>query len=242
MLKIFSLSVFFLFLAIQTQGEKPKQFIIWNVGQGLWTTATHENQCFHFDAGGEKKYFEALFPVVKKLCSSQNLFSFSHWDLDHISFVGRIPTKINSCLLNAPGGETKSTFKKRWLAKLKPCAKSVSSIQEIMFPKNTQTTNESSRIYIYDRKILLPGDSPIKSEKTWMHSIPRSIQFLILGHHGSRSSTGVDLLSQIPTATMAVASSNSNRYGHPHIEVKKKLKKQGIALLETQIWGNIHFR
>lgn len=244
MSKISGLVLLFSVITTQIRDEKPTQFIVWNVGQGLWSTATQDKECFHFDAGGEKRYFYLILPVVKKLCTGKNIFSFSHWDLDHISFVGRFSAKgLQSCLLKSPGGETKSIFKKRWLEKLRSCVKNTSSIQEIMFPKirNQQTTNESSRVFIFRREILLPGDSPIQSEKIWAEFLQKNqVRVLVLGHHGSRTSTGVELLKKIPTATMAVASSNSNRYGHPHREVKKKLKKYGIALLETQIWGNIH--
>jgi competence protein ComEC len=232
----------FLVFSLQTATEAPKELIVWNVGQGLWVTATNYDKCLHFDAGGEKKKFEAIFAKLKKLCGkNENLFSFSHWDLDHISYAGRFVAKgLRSCLLNPPGGETKSNYKKRWLEKLSPCFTATFGIQEIMFRKNNQNSNDASRIYIYDKKFLLPGDSPIQSERLWAEGIPKSITTLILGHHGSRTSTGTELLNKISIATMAVASSRSQRYGHPHAETKKRLKNSGISLLETQVWGNIH--
>ncbi|OQW53475.1 MAG: hypothetical protein A4S09_07700 [Proteobacteria bacterium SG_bin7] len=240
--RITSIIILFSLVPARLEVEKGQEFIIWNVGQGLWTTGTGASKCFHFDAGGEKKYFFLIFPKLKKLCSGKNFFSFSHWDLDHLSFVGRMSGKLNSCLLNSPGGKTRSIFKKRWLENLKPCVAKhvIPEVIEIGSGKSNRTSNEASRVYIYNKKFLLPGDSPLKSEKIWSYSVPWSINFLVLGHHGSRTSTGADLLKKIPMAKMAVASSDSKRYGHPHFEVRKKLKKHGIALLETQFWGNIH--
>lgn len=242
MRKIVAIVLLFIFLGIPTKEEKPNQFIVWNVGQGLWTTLIRENGCAHFDAGGEKKYFTLIFPKLKKLCSTKNFFSFSHWDLDHISFVGRLAGKTASCVLNLPGGEPTSVFKKRWLAKLKPCQnqKGTNTFSEVGKSKANTTSNEASRIYIYDGKVLLPGDASIKSEKIWLAEVPTTIQFLVLGHHGSRTSTGLDLLERLTNLSTTIASSNSARYGHPHQEVKNKLKKYGKALLETQFWGNIH--
>lgn len=236
-----------LLLPAKVSRENFREFIVWNVGQGLWVTAQEKNNCFHFDAGGEKRMFFEILSDVEKRCGAQlNLFSFTHWDLDHISFVGPLYKRNwRGCVLNPPGGTTKSYFKKRWLSLWPKCEvlKDTTLIHEVKFPINPLVSNESSRIFVFNRKFILPGDSISKNEKTWAPLISRTTQsILILGHHGSRTSTSQFLLETIPGITMAIASAKFSRYGHPHSQVRRRLKKFGISLLETEIWGTIHFR
>ncbi len=220
------------------------QVIVWNVGQGLWVTAATPTACLHFDAGGEKKYFLKNLPSLEKLCRHlPNIFSFSHWDLDHISFVGGFYKKgFKGCLLHTPNGSTISQRKREWLNLYPKCHENVVAIKEIKFPYNEKISNESSRVFTFGR-FILPGDSTIQNEKHWAPQVGLAPnQILILGHHGSRTSTGSFLLTQLTGLKTAVASANLKRYGHPHKEVQIRLKKQGVSLLRNEHWGNIHFQ
>jgi competence protein ComEC len=89
---------------------------------------------------------------------------------------------------------------------------------------------------------LIPGDSTAPQEKIWSyHGNMQKTGFLLLGHHGSRTSTSEELLSQLPHLKVAIASARFARYGHPHLEVVRRLKKYHVALLKTEDWGNLWF-
>jgi hypothetical protein len=62
----------------------PNQFIVWNVGQGLWTTFSTPAECLHLDAGGEKA---PLNLITEECAGKKNYALFSHWDWDHINFA-----------------------------------------------------------------------------------------------------------------------------------------------------------
>lgn len=214
--------------------DSRNQFVIWNVGQGLSTTLIELNRCVHFDLGGEfspQKH-------IKQLCYKKNNVIFlSHEDWDHINFVKQVARALPVRCLVAPHTVTKRTTK-TLLQKIPPCS-AVGGIQtlDLDFFKNS---NESSRI-ISAETILLPGDSTIRMEKSWCFLMKglEKIKILLLGHHGSRTSTSQELLNHLPRLKMAIASARQRRYGHPHLTVRQRLRKNRIPLLRTEDWGHI---
>jgi competence protein ComEC len=86
----------------------------------------------------------------------------------------------------------------------------------------------------------VPGDSPIDQEKLWIHNFKLNrARILILGHHGSQTSTGKDLLKSLKRVRLAIASSRHRRYGHPHMKTQTALRARAIPLLTTEEWGTI---
>jgi competence protein ComEC len=92
--------------------------------------------------------------------------------------------------------------------------------------------------------LLAPGDSPRDEEKKWIHHFAglERVRVLVLGHHGSRTSTSQDLLAKLSGVRVAIASARFRRYGHPHTEVVRELAQRKISLLRTEEWGTIHMR
>ena len=63
-------------------------------------------------------------------------------------------------------------------------------------------------------------------------------ELLVVGHHGSKYSTGDAFLNDI-TPEKAIISVGYNTYGHPSDEVLNKLDERGIEVYRTDISGNI---
>lgn len=61
---------------------------------------------------------------------------------------------------------------------------------------------------------------------------------LKVGHHGSKSSTGDELLRAVVPKT-AVISVGPNKYGHPSLRVIKRLERAGVSILRTDQMGDI---
>jgi competence protein ComEC len=123
-------------------------------------------------------------------------------------------------------------------------------------PGRRKSANDWSRVFTvtyHDQsqpnrstRVVVPGDSPIKEERQWLHGlgafapgVRAAADFLILGHHGSRTSTGLDLLKSLPRLRGAIASARRARYGHPHREVELRLRKFRVPLLKIEDWNNI---
>jgi competence protein ComEC len=236
------LNFFLLFFISLAQPSEAKEFVVWNVGQGQWTTEVHPTYCLHFDMGGEKDPTSA----VLRACGGKKQFLFlSHWDQDHISFAKRFAQNAGStCLWAIPLGGS-SDKKMKDLKKIKLC--STTSLQWLdqkllHQPKLDQrlSANDLSRVFL-SGGILLPGDSTIRQEKFWVSKIKLQVDGLVLGHHGSRTSTSNLLLTKLPKLRWAVSSAREKKYGHPHREILMRLKAHHIPLLRTEDWGHIHF-
>lgn len=226
----------------------PAEFIVWNVGQGLWTTLVADDHCVHFDAGGERAPWKAISSSCRQ---SENVLNFSHWDFDHINFIPRLMRKFRSvCLRTAPGGEP-TPRKMRLFNFLERCP-TVESFETRLIQGEFQGQGANARSHVFltsaspassrTAKILIPGDSPSREEKKWVRMLlDQTVWLFILGHHGSRTSTSETLVRRLPFVHMAVASSRMAKYGHPHPNVVRRLKLHGIALLKTEDWGSLRF-
>ncbi|WP_253720809.1 hydrolase [Bdellovibrio bacteriovorus] len=233
--------IFFLILgsASLTQDFPARSyFIVWNVGQGQWLTAVTPSECHHFDMGGE------FFPwpkVLHQCANKDNRAYLSHWDWDHVgalSKTAKIARFENFCIQLKPQGKS-SRGKMQMLAKYSECP----SRPELPLwsPKAAKNSNELSHVVAF-KEYLIPGDSTSKQERVWSSlKAFRKSHVLILGHHGSHTSTSEKLLSSLPELRIGVASARWSRYHHPHSEVQWRLLKRKIPLLRTEDWGNIWF-
>lgn len=245
----------------------PDQFVVWNVGQGQWATWAVGLDCFHFDMGGER----ADWTRIQSLCRGRaNRVYFSHWDLDHINFAARAKRFLpDLCIAASPGGAAASERTAR-LRQLPACShdsterwsqataaafasnscqsrsnpNAVNRIHEVT-PSQRITrdnSNDSSRIFILDDHVALPGDASAAIERRLPERELRQVSWLVLGHHGSRTSTSPTLLRRLPALALAIASARRQRYGHPHPSVMERLRDRGVALLITEDWGHVRLQ
>ncbi len=89
---------------------------------------------------------------------------------------------------------------------------------------------------------LITGDAPAIQERQLLalYALP-DIECLIVGHHGSKTSTSERLLDGL-TPELAVISVGENSYGHPTGEVLERLASRGIDILRTDESGTIKVR
>ncbi|HEX4923651.1 MAG TPA: hypothetical protein VFV50_06180 [Bdellovibrionales bacterium] len=221
------------------RGDPPK-FIVWNVGQGLWVTWSSATECLHFDMGGE---FADRAGVAGECGQKKNAVVFSHWDWDHINFagVGRRLLK-NLCVLQWPGGDT-NAVKLAYLKRLPDCDwRPRAALLELKaVVRGSLTANGASRVFVF-KGALLPGDSDGRAERYWSpFARPHKPAVLILGHHGSRTSTTPQLVRALERTRTAIASARKRVYGHPHSIVVSRLRSAGISVLPTEDWGHVVF-
>lgn len=212
--------------------------LFWNVGQGQWVTAITPDHCLHYDFGGELSYWQKNKNLFLKLCKDkQNILNLSHADLDHLSLYSVFTKALpNICWYEF---DHTSIPASRISRKLPLCLNTeIANQKRIYKPQKFTNKNESSFIFSY-KSILIPGDSPQRQEKLWARFIDSSkIHFLVLGHHGSKTSTSETLLSKLPNLKMAIVQSRQKRFNHPHPETLKRLKKYHIPVLKVEDWGN----
>ena len=223
------------------------RWILWNVGQGQWLTYSSTTSCHHLDMGGER----APWQRIKEECGSKtNSLSLSHWDWDHLSLIRKAKYQLGQlCLMVGPNGPVPhSPAKRNLLKRLPPCPAEHQPVpwQELNWslrqPHRAQA-NDHSRVMITNSfHILVPGDSPIRQEVGWAPKLTtraHHIKILVLGHHGSRTSSSIELLHRLRGLRQSWVSARKNRYGHPHPKVRAKLNRRGIPVLRTENWGNL---
>ncbi|MGE3759486.1 MAG: hypothetical protein AB7H97_17105, partial [Pseudobdellovibrionaceae bacterium] len=213
-------------LTNETSADRPQEFVVWNVGQGQWATHVQQKICTHFDAGGEF----APFKKIKTFCNhKKNEFWISHWDKDHFIFLTSKFLRLTDICIRAPNFEPSEKWKNKIVKLIPNCVLTESSrISEIYAGKKSKDTNTESRIISLDKKILMPGDSTEKEEKIWAIKAPRSTEILLLGHHGSKTSTSTLLLRHLTDLKMAIASARKAKYNHPHPKIRLLLLSHRI--------------
>ncbi len=212
-------------------------------------TIVTDRACHHFDIGGEK-----WPPPVQHWCRSRdNDLFISHGDEDHIKFVPWAVRHLpRFCLVAGPLDEI-SARKKQNLSLARPCSAESArdaGIREITtLPTHVSEHDHNllSRVYVFDSPegaVLLPGDSIVEGEALWLKQLRAEyhIRILVLGHHGSRTSTGEALLRHLPDLSIAIASARKAKYGHPHAEVVRRLLDHHISVLTTEDYGHIAIR
>ncbi len=219
-------------------------WVVWNIGQGQWVTHVTSDTCVHFDMGGEFGSFKTVKSRFLQLCGRKpNRLHLSHWDYDHYLNITAVAKAVpRLCWDTLPEyGHFKPTAKKILDLEIPTCTSAGENLT-VWLPTSARNTNEASAVFLVENKVLLPGDSPIAQEKIWQQKLDVArAQILILGHHGSRTSTGLDLLARLTQVKLAISSARFAKYRHPHIETLNRMSKFKIPVLRTEDWGNIWF-
>ena len=96
------------------------------------------------------------------------------------------------------------------------------------------------------RRILIPGDIEKIAEYLLLDSLPtlptKNLDLLVLGHHGSKSSSSHQWLETWRPAMAVTSSGRWHRFGHPHSLVLDKLAARDIPLWSTSEHGSLAFR
>lgn len=217
-------------------------FIVWNIGQGQWITQVTPSRCSHFDFGGEIQYFQAIESRFHFLCSKKiNELHLSHADLDHYAFLPLLLSRATKiCWKIKP--EDQRLLKFNSIPRCKNSSDQNGAGQNLFIECDRTNRNDCSTIF-RNAEFLMPGDSPTKIEKIWIRFLtsPERIKVLILGHHGSATSTSPFLLKSLPRLHTTIASARFRVYGHPNKKVRERLKHFGLKVLKTESWGNIIF-
>lgn len=105
----------------------------------------------------------------------------------------------------------------------------------------TRAKNEDSCIILVkiDRlQLLFTGDATIEQERLVVRRIGE-IDFLQAGHHGSKTSTGHNLLKHAKPKTAVVSVGRWNPWRMPHPQVIERLEENGVQILSTAETGMV---
>lgn len=107
------------------------------------------------------------------------------------------------------------------------------------------STNNQSIGLLYEcgaDKALLMADIEEEIERAMIDKrLLMDVNILKVAHHGSKSSTSIDLVNVTAPETSIISVGKDNRFGHPSLEVISRLIDHGSTIYRTDHDGDISF-
>lgn len=221
-----------------------------DVGQGTAVLLRTQRHTLLFDTGaafpngydlGQAVIVPALHALgVRRL----DALVVSHADIDHAGGAASVLAEfpVARVLLGEPlpdiaGGSCRESELWRWdgvdLRLLHPPAR---------YPTRGNELSCVLHVSGHTGSALLTGDAGEVAEMRMLnlHGEHLGSDVLILGHHGSRSSSSGPFLDAVRPKLAVATSGYRNRYQHPHAEVIERLRARDIAWLQLPDTGAVH--
>ncbi len=219
------------------------------------------------DGGSSSKKNVASYQILPYLknqgISVVDAMLISHTDLDHISGVQELLTlkekhlttlRIKNLLL--PDWKAPEAVYHELEEQAKRCGISVLRLHqgqklqlgdaclEILLPESGASGDDPNEEGVvmelrYGKfRGLFTGDIGVETEKKLLPKLD-DVNFLKVGHHGSRYSTCQEFLDRIKPEIAVISCSESNTYGHPAPETTARLEANGIRTEYTMKNGAV---
>ncbi len=103
--------------------------------------------------------------------------------------------------------------------------------------RNAKDSNQKSCVLLINaqgERLLLTGDLDAAGETALLADWPwLKVDWLVVGHHGSRTSTSRRFLQALTTQYALISRGKHNSYGHPHPQVLADLQSQNVRVYDT---------
>lgn len=250
---------------------RPHQLriIFFDVGQGdAIFVETPDGHQMLIDGGSGEKIIEELSRALPYFDRTLDVVVATHPDADHIT--GLIPVlekyQVNRIVTSPLPGHTGVFESLETSIKNEHAVVHVAKrgdeivfgdgvVARILYPPSPyrgskDETNDASvsMIITYgDESVLLTGDLPSTHEsellRLWPSHEPVGSHVTIYkaGHHGSKYSSGEQLLSYIKPEYAVISAGKNNKYGHPNPETLSRLQTYAKEILSTIERGTITF-
>ncbi len=231
-----------------------------DVGQGDSTLIiTPENKTILIDAG-EEEYARNVIRYIKlQRIKNIDYIICTHYDKDHIGGIDKVIEEIKTDHVLFP---PKEFYNKEYLEIKSICKKNStpisfiksgssikidrSSRMDIIAPiEITDDTNKNSVVSFFthkNNKLLFTGDTDKDIEHAILNKYQlRNVNFLKVGHHGSKTSSSEEFISTIRPEVSSISCGYKNRFGHPHQSTLDTLGKYGSRVFRTDKNGDMVF-
>ena len=236
------------------------QFHFIDVGQGDSSLIiTPKGKTILIDAGDEAHAKKVVSYVREQGIEKLDLVIATHPDADHIGGMDKVIKNFDIDVFAMPDVSAKTNQYKQIQRELK--AKKMKTTRlyqgdevqidddidfEILSPvkgKKYDDTNEYSivaKIVYKDTSFILMGDATMENEVDIINNVPDiDIDVLKLGHHGSSTSSSDYFITKTSPKIAITSCGKNNKYGHPHQEVMRVLKKHKVSPYRTDEMGDI---
>lgn len=251
--RVLLFSTLFSFLALASTSYKSKKLLwsitVLDVGQGLAVVIEKDKHAILYDTGASyPSGFQLVEAVVEPYLSSQGISRLdeviiSHNDNDHaggINYLKKqslaVSYRANDPLLNAKLACQQGS-KVNWQGL---------SFNFLWPERKTQgqDNDDSCVVRITDGKhsVLLTGDISYKIEQRLVEqNMPLDADILIAPHHGSKTSSSHEFISQVSPLYTVFSAGYLNRWKMPNKSVLARYQQQDLSWFTTADKGMIRF-
>lgn len=224
-----------------------------DVGQGASTLFLSGDRAILVDCGGNGQDSAGDTAADYLAAIGRNrldLLVLTHMDDDHFNGVAQLLCRLEVTSIAAPEGERLDEV--RALARQEGAALIVveqkhtvslgSGTMTLYPPLGSGTSNESGLFALcsvggFDALVTGDADSFVERMLIKYYDLP-DLELLLAGHHGSKYSTGQELLDRL-RPELAVISVGYNAYGHPAPETLARLEAAGAKIYRTDENGTV---
>lgn len=229
-----------------------------DVGQGQCVILQSNGRTFLVDCGGDRD--EDAADLAAETLLSQGVSRLdgiivTHYDRDHSGGVGYLLQRIPADAVFLPNSPDEDGILETILPYCNDKAVFVDedlllgwgdSNLTIFAPILSTSDNERGLCVLFRDEncdILITGDLSALGEQLLLKDkhIPK-LTALVVGHHGSKNSTGEALLEATMPQYAMISVGKDNYYGHPHDFVLQRLERIGCVVHRTDLHGTILFR
>lgn len=224
------------------------------VGQGQCLLLQSGNRVYMIDCGSEDPATAADEAAAALL--SQGIYRLdglilTHYDDDHDGGTDYLLSRISADRLYLPVTADDSQMEHydnlygdhiRWISSKTELEDK--GIAITLYPASANTTgNESSMsvlCQVANCDILITGDTTAKDERKLVQNetFP-DLEVLVVGHHGSKTATSLELLHATTPEIAIICVGKDNIYGHPAKETLERLALFGCTVLRTDKQGTV---
>ncbi len=227
-----------------------------DVGQGQCLLLQNEGKYYMVDCGGDSD--EKAADEASKLLLSQGVFRLdgliiTHYDTDHAGGADELLTRIPADKIYLPVFDGENSIKQELTEEY---ASQIQWVKEdlvlddvgitIYASQQTSDANESSLCVLFQPEkcdILITGDRSMDGEQELLNRVTLpDLEILVAGHHGSKTSTSLELLKATCPEIVLISVGEDNRYGHPTEETLGRLSIFGCKVYRTDLEGTIILR
>lgn len=249
-----------LFLRMDSKVSGTVTIAALDVGQGECICVLTDEMSAMIDCGGSSADRTGAYAAeylnragVRRL----DYLILTHYDIDHIGGVPELLREVTVETIFLPDIPFAVESRDALAAEAARHGTSVRLIREdstvplgdgtltIFAPVSLESDNAACASVLYslgEYDMLATGDLDEAAEHRLLesHQLPK-VEVYIAGHHGSATSSGMELLRAIQPETVLI-SVGRNSYGHPAAETLQRFAALGIAVYRTDLSGDLEIR
>ena len=232
---------------------------VFDVGQGTAVLVQTERRNLLYDAGpsyltGRDAGASVVVPALRHMGVAElDILVASHGDTDHAGGVGSVlrAMPVGTLVAGEPLPDLAAASCRAGLGwewdgvefsvlhppALTPLGRAAAHGQG----EGAFKSNDVSCVLLIETRAaraLLPGDIEHRVERGLQ--VP-SLDFLLVAHHGSTTSTSEPFLAAARPGVAVVSAGFDNRFGHPHADVMERLRRAGATVANTAHSGAVQW-